>query len=168
MEFGEILEEWERIKRSRAEERKSSPPPDSATASRGSSPAARALESWLDAKGVHDKDSEEAERGPSAESHRAEARRLDSLKPQESIDLHGMSAEAARLALAAFLESCARRGLEKVLVVHGKGIHSGGKPVLKAVARGVVESSPWAGRIGVANKDEGGGGAMWVILRSRR
>jgi len=168
MEFGEILEEWERIKRSRAEERKSGPPPDPAAERRGPSPAARALESWLDAKGVHDKDGEEAERGPSAESRRSESRRLDSLKPQEAIDLHGMGAEAARAALASFLESCARRGLEKVLVVHGKGIHSGGKPVLKAVARGVVESSPWAGRFGVAGKEEGGGGAMWVILRSRR
>jgi DNA-nicking Smr family endonuclease len=76
-----------------------------------------------------------------------------------------MTAEEAASALDAFLEREGRRGVEKVLIVTGKGNHSKGEPVLGRIARRVLESSPWAGRFGVADAVDGGRGALWALLR---
>ena len=156
MDFGDILDEWDKIKK----DREASPSPAKAK-ERGS-----ALEAWLDAEGVEDKD---AARLPDASERREEARRLAALKPQASLDLHGMSAEEAESAIARFIESSSRNGLEKVLVIHGKGLHSeGGRGVLKQAARRAVEAHRLAGRFGEAARAEGGSGALWVMIRSGR
>jgi DNA-nicking Smr family endonuclease len=133
MDFGDILNEWERIKKDRGEER-------------------RGLE-------------EEAPDRDGSSSRAAETRRLKELRPQASLDLHGMTAREAEDAIAAFLRDAARRGLEKVLIVHGKGNHSSGAPVLRAATRRVLESSQLAGRFGPAGRESGGTGATWVLVR---
>ncbi len=132
MDFGEILNEWERIKRNRGDEREIPIRED---------PSDR------------------------ASLREQEARRLSQLRPQASLDLHGKSASEAEVAVESFLCDAARHGLEKVLIIHGKGNHSSGAPVLKATTRRVLESSPLAGRFGPADRDQGGGGATWVIVR---
>ena len=132
------------------------------------------LAAWLDSHAVDDKDARSAERpgGPGEDDPRnlqkareAEARRLAAKRPDAALDLHGMTADEAETALAAFLEASARKGCEKVLVITGKGIHSQGEPVLGKAARHAIEASPWAGRFGVADAASGGGGALWVILK---
>ncbi len=151
MDFGDVLDEWERIKRARG------------SAGAG---AREAQAAWLDARGTVDKDA--AERDASAErpaDRAGEARRLAALRPQAVLDLHGMVAREAESAIASFIDSSARAGLEKVLVIHGKGLHSAGAPVLKAAARRALEAHPLAGRFGQASKEEGGSGALWVYLR---
>jgi DNA-nicking Smr family endonuclease len=154
MDFGDILDEWDKIKTEGEKSR-----------SAGKAERRSALEAWLDAKGIEDKD----EGLDEAEDRSREARRLSALKPQAVLDLHGMSAEAAESAIADFIASSSRSGLEKVLVIHGKGLHSeGGKPVLKKAARKVLEAHPLAGRIGEASRAEGGSGALWVIVKKRR
>jgi DNA-nicking Smr family endonuclease len=161
MDFGEILNEWDKIKKERE---------DSATSRNESglprkAKKAQALEAWLDAKGIDDKDSREDE----AEDRRYEARRLDALKPQATLDLHGMTSEEAESAIVDFIGSSAREGLEKVLVIHGKGLHSeGGRSVLKKTARRVLESHPLTGRIGEASRVDGGSGALWVLIKRRK
>lgn len=163
MDFGELLDEWERMKRerSRAAHPKAGPAdpvPETARLS--------PFEAWLDEHGVEDKDAELP--GASAQAEReARDRRLAALAPQASLDLHGMGAQEAEAALLAFLEDSGRRGLEKVIVVHGKGNHSKDEPVLGRVARRALEKSPWAGRSGVAGRAEGGSGALWVLLRKK-
>jgi DNA-nicking Smr family endonuclease len=154
MDFGDILDEWDKIKGKREEsqtshgEKEASAPGD-----------------WLDAKGEGDGNSREHE----AEDRSREARRLAALKPQAVLDLHGMTAERAESAIAAFIDGSAREGLEKVLVIHGKGLHSeGGQGVLKKTARRALESHPLAGRIGEASRFDGGSGALWVLIRGRR
>jgi DNA-nicking Smr family endonuclease len=160
MDFGEILDEWERTERERDD---SSRTPQAKSALDGSG-SSRALEAWLAEKGVRDKDAE-------AEGRRAdrglEARRLAELKPQALLDLHGMKAEEAKASIASFVEASSRQGLEKVLLIHGKGLHSAGEPMLKKVARQVLEALPLAGRFGPADKADGGSGALWVLIRRR-
>lgn len=141
--------------------------------------ARESLAAWLDSHAVDDKDACLAGRGEAGgdngdadgdarsiqAARESESRRLASKRPEASLDLHGMRAEEAEAALAAFLEASARKGLEKVLVITGKGIHSQGEPVLGKAARRAIEASPWAGRFGVADAASGGGGALWVILK---
>jgi DNA-nicking Smr family endonuclease len=76
-----------------------------------------------------------------------------------------MSSREAEDAIAAFLRDAARGGLEKVLIIHGKGNHSGGAPVLRAATRRALESSRLAGRFGTADRGDGGTGATWVLVR---
>jgi len=132
MDFGEILNEWERIKRGRGDERD------------------------LSAKDAPE---------PTGPDAAGEARRLREMRPQASLDLHGMTAREAEDAIGAFLRDSARRGLEKVLIIHGKGNHSDGAPVLRAATRRALESSQLAGRFGSADRSEGGTGATWVLVR---
>jgi len=170
MDFGDILDEWDKIKR---EHKESSPlagsaKPVAAGPERkgpGKSTAHGALETWLSANGVSDKDSEGGCELQGAERGR-EAKRLAGLRPQASLDLHGMTGDEAELAIAEFIRSASRQGLEKVLVIHGKGLHSAGSPVLKKAARRTLESLPLAGRFGEADKIDGGSGALWVLIRS--
>lgn len=158
MDFGNILDEWERIQRDRGDSSKGARA-ESALDGQGSS---RALEAWIAANEIGDKDAE-----PEPADRALEARRLAALKPQAVLDLHGMTAEEAGLAIATFIEHASRRGLEKVLVIHGKGLHSAGAPVLKKAAMRALEAHPMAGRFGPADRVEGGSGALWVLLKRR-
>ncbi len=175
MDFGDILDEWEKRKREAARAARSARagglvpgtasegPPDPAEAARR-----LAFEAWLDEHEPEDKDA-----GPAADQaalraeREARDRRFAAMAPQASIDLHGMGAAEAKAALLAFFERSGRQGLEKVLVVHGKGNHSKEGPVLVRVARKAVEESPWAGRSGPAGREDGGSGALWVAVRKR-
>jgi DNA-nicking Smr family endonuclease len=174
MRFGDILDDWERktaipgglkeavkaeerLKREEAESRL-----DHEREKDG--PVRDSLLSWLDDHGVEDKDGLGPDLADRQEREK-EARRIRDLRPQARLDLHGYSAADAEKALNAFLEGAARAGLEKVLVVTGKGVHSKGEPVLGKTARHVLEASPFAGRFGVADPENGGSGALWVIVR---
>ena len=88
-----------------------------------------------------------------------------SQEPQATLDLHGMNSREAEQALESFVLQCRRRGLRKVLVVHGKGHHSQGEPVLQRVVRRYLEKSPYTGAFGPADRKHGGRGATWVVVR---
>jgi len=184
MNFKDILEDWERLsarpggldraaeaeRKLRADEARRKAKLASAVEERKPSTVNDALASWLDSHGTPDAEGREgqaSEGGDARSTGEAEARRLKALKPEASLDLHGLKAAEAEAALTVFLETASRRGLEKILVVTGKGIHSQGEPVLGKVARRVIETSPWAGRFGTADSASGGGGALWVILKRR-
>jgi Uncharacterized protein conserved in bacteria len=178
MDFGEILDEWEKIKRERETSRREGEASRSPHAPRGeavrsqdaSTKSPSALEAWLsaneDQRGALEGREEELEGSPQERAD--EAHRLSSLRPQAALDLHGMTAERAQAAVWAFIEQSARSGLEKVLVIHGKGLHSEGSPVLKKAARRALEAQPLAGRFGEADKRDGGSGALWVLIRRKR
>ena len=91
--------------------------------------------------------------------------RLRDREPQARLDLHGLSASEAQTAVERFLSEADARALGKVLIIHGKGHHSHGKPILDAVVRACLERSPLAGAFGRAEPRHGGRGATWVILR---
>jgi DNA-nicking Smr family endonuclease len=92
-------------------------------------------------------------------------RALKKMRPQDELDLHGLYEREALEALKRFISRSRERGLKKVLVIHGKGRHSAQTPVLGRAVRKFLESCPQAGDFGTASREDGGQGAVWVILR---
>jgi DNA-nicking Smr family endonuclease len=85
---------------------------------------------------------------------------------QSEIDLHGFRTEDAREALASFLREAVRQGLRCVRVVHGKGLGSPGKtPVLKGKVHSWLVQKDEVLAFVQARGDEGGAGAVVVLLR---
>lgn len=125
------------------------------------------LSHWITMHGVPDKDEREAQAGDDKQARIDEAERLRRMRPQAILDLHGKTAAEADRLIAEFLFSSSRSGLEKVLIVHGKGLHSTGGPVMAEVARKALESNSLAGSFGPADRDQGGRGATWVRIRKR-
>ena len=87
---------------------------------------------------------------------------------QGELDLHGLTREAAREALAAFVREAHRRGQRCVRVVHGKGHGSPGRqPVLKdKVQRWLAQRSEVIA-FAQASAAQGGAGALLVLLAPR-
>jgi DNA-nicking Smr family endonuclease len=85
---------------------------------------------------------------------------------QGEIDLHGLRRDEAREALAAFLRDATKRGWRCVRVVHGKGLGSPGKtPVLKGKVHSWLAQKDEVLAFVQARADEGGAGAVVVLLR---
>jgi DNA-nicking Smr family endonuclease len=91
---------------------------------------------------------------------------------QAILDLHGMSAAAARSAVAQTIARAAAAGHRAVLIVHGRGRNSRDNvPVLKQrlkvwLAHGSIGRSVLA--FTSARPADGGTGALYVLLRRRR
>jgi len=85
---------------------------------------------------------------------------------QGEIDLHGLRREEAREALAGFIRDAHKRGWRCVRVVHGKGLGSPGKtPVLKGRVQGWLIQKSEVLAFVQARGDEGGAGALVVLLK---
>ncbi len=87
---------------------------------------------------------------------------------EDELDLHGLREDEARRRLIAFLDVSVSRGLGKVLIIHGKGLHSKHAPVLRSLVHKTLESYSHAGMRGPADTKNGGAGAVWVVLRQPR
>ena len=91
---------------------------------------------------------------------------------QAHIDLHGMTADEARVAVDRFLATSVRAGHRCVLIVHGRGRNSKDQtPVLKErlkvwLARGRAARVVLA--FTTARPVDGGAGALYVLLRRDR
>ena len=111
----------------------------------------------------------------------AERLRKGELKPQASLDLHGMTENVAHRALATFLRGAAARGLRLVIVVTGKGApeSTAYEPFdleRQTSRRGVLRTmtprwlrepdlAPFIAEIRTAHRSHGGDGALYVYLR---
>ena len=85
---------------------------------------------------------------------------------QRHLDLHGMTRDVAREALAQFIRRAGRDGLRCVRVVHGKGNGSPGRePVLKAKVRAGLVQKDEVIAFAQAPATDGGHGALLVLLR---
>jgi DNA-nicking Smr family endonuclease len=85
---------------------------------------------------------------------------------QRHLDLHGMTREVAREALALFIRHAERDGLRCVRVVHGKGNGSPGRePVLKGKVRAWLVQKSEVIAFAQAAATDGGHGAVLVLLR---
>ena len=132
-------------------------------------PRVNPMDLWLRRYGVVDKDSlaqevAERERGQNREY-------LKKLPFGAKIDLHGLTRDEAWERLDAFIGDCSRRGIQKVLIVHGKGHHSKEKSdvsILSAMVRTFVELDRRLGASGHPDKKLGGNGATWVIIKKNR
>lgn len=123
------------------------------------------MEMWLRRYGVVDKDKiaeETVER--KRENNRSY---LLNMKCEATLDLHGLHQEEAYERLKWFIGDCKKRGLKKVMIIHGKGLHTvGTDPVLGEVVRKFIESDKRCGSSGhPKNKADGGSGATWILLK---
>ena len=89
---------------------------------------------------------------------------------QSHIDLHGLGVEDARKAFENFFKDSITTGKRAVLVVHGRGLSSPGRPVLKTkviewLTRGPLRK--WVIAFSSARSCDGGTGATYVLLRIR-
>jgi DNA-nicking Smr family endonuclease len=88
---------------------------------------------------------------------------------EATCDLHGMRAEAARARLRGFIEVSVERGRRVVLVVCGRGLHSGPTgPVLLEMTIETLGQSQHVLAFTSAAAKHGGEGALMVQLRGKR
>lgn len=91
---------------------------------------------------------------------------------QAHLDLHGMTAEEARVAVDGFLNSSQQKGHRCVLIVHGRGLNSKDQvPVLKNRLATWLARGSWARLVLAftsARPCDGGAGALYVLLRRQR
>jgi DNA-nicking Smr family endonuclease len=88
---------------------------------------------------------------------------------QGEIDLHGLTRDQARLALAEFLADCLARGDRCLRVIHGKGIGSPGRlGVLRTLVRGWLSRREEVLAYCQAPGNDGGDGALYVLLRAAK
>lgn len=144
-EFEEILRQWERGRKRQEEERETRmkealdryPPPGEE--GRGASGA--------------------------SEKPRIAGRRLPIC---ETIDLHGLRVEEA---LPSLEEAIRRNSVpgqrRRILVIHGKGLHSSTGGKLRSLVRSFLRDHPLVGETGIPPAKEGGDGAVWAICRHR-
>ena len=88
---------------------------------------------------------------------------------QDELDLHGMTVREAGARLGDFLAHARGRRLSCVRIIHGKGLSSPGKsPVLKPQVARWLRAHEGVLAFTSARSEDGGSGAMYVLLRSRR
>src|SRR3954452_3604934 len=85
--------------------------------------------------------------------------------PGRRLDLHGLTSKAALRQVGVFIEAT-RRAYRCVAIVHGRGLHSTGKAVLRADVRALLRSHRAVLAYSDAPRDDGGSGAVYVLLRS--
>lgn len=86
---------------------------------------------------------------------------------QDELDLHGLNTDEARKLLVNFLHDATQRGLRCVNVIHGKGWRSEGRDgILKVHTRHWLTQHPQILAFCEAPPQAGGGGAVWVLLKS--
>jgi len=120
------------------------------------------LNKWEKNNVIYDKDMEAENAQVNPQERRS---RLKNKKPDAELDIHGHTRDEAWQALEVFFNDSKTRGLEKILIIHGKGNHSKGEAVLKRIVMEFIEHCPFAGESGRGKAVAGGEGATWVILK---
>jgi DNA-nicking Smr family endonuclease len=146
MDFGDILEKWEKQKGSISHNKSDS------------------MEALLRENDIYDKD---AAAEPAERDSALSRRHLRAKKADASLDIHGLTRQEAWTALEHFFEDSKAADMKKILVIHGKGLHSKGDAVLGRTVRDFIERCPFAGESGSEKGASGGSGATWVLLKGR-
>jgi DNA-nicking Smr family endonuclease len=87
---------------------------------------------------------------------------------QAHIDLHGLGVFDARQAFDHFLDESIVAGKRAVLIIHGRGLSSPRKPILKTKVYQWLTTAPWHKWViafSSARLCDGGTGATYVLLR---
>lgn len=90
------------------------------------------------------------------------------LAPRDEIDLHGLRREEAHDALHRFLQRDGDGGSFCVRVIHGHGGRDGRQPVLRPLVRQWLADHPRVLAYCPAPRDQGGSGALHVLLARRK
>lgn len=123
-------------------------------------------------KGFVVADTDEYIEGTGYRINRAVAERLHrgEFSIQGYIDLHGLRVEDARNVFEDFLKKSIAEGKRMVLVIHGRGLSSPAKPILKTHVFKWLTTGPWRKWVmafASARLCDGGAGATYVLLRKR-
>ena len=95
--------------------------------------------------------------------------RQGKLLAEATLDLHGYSRREARQLLLEFVNECSNRSLTQLRIIHGKGLRStNDKPVLKSLVAGILPAHPEVLAFASAPREQGGNGAVNVLLRRKR
>ena len=150
------------------------PPPSPARSQKGQEIEAVARLHRLIAtgEGFHVADTPEYREGVGPNVHHGITRHLHKgqFSIQDHIDLHGLRSAQAQEALHDFFKRNVAVGRRSVLIVHGRGLSSPHKPVLKTMVHRWLESGPWRHWVmaySSARACDGGAGATVVLLRQR-
>lgn len=83
------------------------------------------------------------------------------------LDLHGLTSKVALAEVADFINAY-KSAYRCVAIVHGRGLHSPGKAVLKRDVRALLRQHDAVLAYVDAPRDDGGSGAVYVLLRGVR
>jgi DNA-nicking Smr family endonuclease len=84
------------------------------------------------------------------------------------LDLHGLNVAQAKHALHDFLAGALARHALCVRIVHGKGLGSGSRgPVIKSAVDAVLRQTSAVAAYVSASREDGGTGAVIVLLSTR-
>ena len=87
---------------------------------------------------------------------------------EAELDLHGLTLDAARMTLADFIQQCQIQQIRCVRLIHGKGWTSREqKPVLKSHLNQWLRQHPAILAFHSATVEDGGTGALYVLLRRK-
>ncbi len=87
---------------------------------------------------------------------------------QDKIDLHGLTTEKAKKSLSRFFISAISNEIRCVLVIHGKGYSSVGHgPVIKSMVNSWLRKRDYILAFCSAKPEDGGTGAIYVLLRKK-
>jgi DNA-nicking Smr family endonuclease len=89
---------------------------------------------------------------------------------QGHIDLHGLTVASAREAFESFLKESIVTGKRMILIIHGRGLSSPAKPILKTKVIKWLTTGRWRKWVIAftsARLCDGGAGATYVLLRKR-
>ncbi len=88
--------------------------------------------------------------------------------PQATLDLHGMVYTEAESAINRFLDDSIEAGIEKVSIIHGKGLHAeNGEGVLGDLTLKVLREKGVSREATNPKIQFGGSGALWIILKRK-
>lgn len=88
---------------------------------------------------------------------------------QAELDLHGHTADSARVVISEFLQDALQRGLTCVRIIHGRGRKKAEKaPVLKPLVATRLARHKQVLAFCSARENDGGTGAVYVLLQRRR
>ena len=120
---------------------------------------------------THDEGREIARRAKVSEAPGEDGPSINQIRrmsAQDELDLHEMLLDDALAATRSFLDSSWSKGLRKVRIITGKGIHSkNGEAVLRPAVTDVCKSHPKVREVTVPKAVEGGSGALTVIFKAK-
>ena len=116
------------------------------------------IEKWLKKHEIIDKDA-------NTEEHR---KNKDTKKHYDmTIDLHGLRLKDAEIVVKRKLKRAFELHYDRILIIHGVGLHSNGEPVLKNGIRKLINTNPYVRDFTNAPLRDGGEGAVVVYIRRR-
>lgn len=106
---------------------------------------------------------------PGLQQRQLQRLRRGQLAAGAELDLHGLTAAEARRTLGEFIAHCLDRQIRSVHIIHGKGYGGAGSaPVLKNRLNTWLRQHHDVLAFSSAQARDGGTGALYVLLRSRR